>query len=104
MGYDLAIGSQRSGVTVFCGCLIVSASVVSAITPWLQFCWDVACWVWHHMICGVRVPDFAIRQEENWSKSNSCWAVSVETTERYLGCKQRLRNAVNDHMCLEPGT
>jgi hypothetical protein len=22
--------------------------------------------------------------------------VSVQTTERYLGCKQRLRNAVND--------
>ncbi len=28
--------------------------------------------------------------------------VSVETTERYLGCKQRLRNAVNDHIGLEP--
>lgn len=28
--------------------------------------------------------------------------VSVQTTERYLGCKQRLQNAVNDFMCLEP--
>jgi integrase len=28
--------------------------------------------------------------------------VSVETTERYLGCKQRLRIAVNDHIGLEP--
>ena len=28
--------------------------------------------------------------------------VSVETTERYLGCKQRLRSAVNDHIGLEP--
>jgi integrase len=28
--------------------------------------------------------------------------VSVETTERYLGCKQRLRGAVNDHIGLEP--
>jgi integrase len=28
--------------------------------------------------------------------------VSVQTTERYLGCKQRLRNAVNDHIGLEP--
>jgi integrase len=28
--------------------------------------------------------------------------VSVETTERYLGCKQRLRNAVNDKIGLEP--
>ena len=28
--------------------------------------------------------------------------VSVETTERNLGCKQRLRRAVNDHIGLEP--
>jgi site-specific recombinase XerD len=28
--------------------------------------------------------------------------VSVKTTERYLGCKQRLRNAVNDRIGLEP--
>jgi integrase len=28
--------------------------------------------------------------------------VSIETTERYLGCKQRLRNAVNDKIGLEP--
>jgi site-specific recombinase XerD len=28
--------------------------------------------------------------------------VSVQTTERYLGCKQRLQNAVNDHLGLEP--
>jgi site-specific recombinase XerD len=28
--------------------------------------------------------------------------VSVETTERYLGCKQRLRMAVNDKIGLEP--
>jgi site-specific recombinase XerD len=28
--------------------------------------------------------------------------VSVQTTERYLGCKQRLRNAVNDRLGLEP--
>jgi integrase len=28
--------------------------------------------------------------------------VSVQTTERYLGCKQRLRNAVNDNLGLEP--
>jgi hypothetical protein len=26
----------------------------------------------------------------------------VQTTERYLGCKQRLRNAVNDKLGLEP--
>lgn len=28
--------------------------------------------------------------------------VSVETTERYLGSKQKLRHAVNDTMGLEP--
>ncbi len=28
--------------------------------------------------------------------------VSVQTTERYLGCKQRLQNAVNDKIGLEP--
>jgi hypothetical protein len=28
--------------------------------------------------------------------------VSVETTERYLGFKQRLRHAVNDKIGLEP--
>jgi site-specific recombinase XerD len=28
--------------------------------------------------------------------------VSVETTERYLGCKQRLQRAVNDKIGLEP--
>jgi len=27
--------------------------------------------------------------------------VSVQTTERYLGCKQRLREAVNDKLGLE---
>jgi hypothetical protein len=30
--------------------------------------------------------------------------VSVQTTERYLGCKQWLRNAVNDNIGLEPAT
>src|SRR5215475_7683949 len=28
--------------------------------------------------------------------------MSVQTTERYLGCKQRLRNAVNDSIGIEP--
>ena len=28
--------------------------------------------------------------------------VSTQTTEQYLGCKQRLRNAVNDKIGLEP--
>jgi site-specific recombinase XerD len=28
--------------------------------------------------------------------------VSVQTTERYLGCKQRIRSAVNDRVGTEP--
>ena len=28
--------------------------------------------------------------------------VSIQTTERYLGCKQRLRAAVNDRLEIEP--
>ncbi len=32
----------------------------------------------------------------------TCASVSVQTTERYLGCKQRLRDAVNDRIGLEP--
>jgi hypothetical protein len=28
--------------------------------------------------------------------------VSVQTTERYLRCKQRLRNAVHDRLGIEP--
>lgn len=28
--------------------------------------------------------------------------VSVQTTERYLGCRQRIREAVNDHIDIEP--
>jgi site-specific recombinase XerD len=28
--------------------------------------------------------------------------VSVQTTERYLGCEQRFHNAVNDRIGLEP--
>lgn len=27
--------------------------------------------------------------------------VSVQTTERYLGCKQKIRDAVNDHIGIE---
>jgi hypothetical protein len=28
--------------------------------------------------------------------------VSIETTERYLGCKQRIQSAVNDRIGIEP--
>jgi integrase len=29
--------------------------------------------------------------------------VSIQTTERYLGCKQKLRITVNDRLGIEPG-
>jgi len=28
--------------------------------------------------------------------------ISIQTTERYLGCKQKLRCAVNDRLSIEP--
>jgi len=28
--------------------------------------------------------------------------VSIQTTEKYLGCKQRVRSAVNDRIGIEP--
>ena len=28
--------------------------------------------------------------------------VSIQTTERYLGCKQKVRDAVNDRMGIQP--
>ncbi|MGH9372249.1 MAG: tyrosine-type recombinase/integrase [Vicinamibacterales bacterium] len=30
--------------------------------------------------------------------------VSIQTTERYMGCKQKLRCAVNDRLGIEPGS
>jgi site-specific recombinase XerD len=30
--------------------------------------------------------------------------ISVQTTERYLGCRQRMRSAVNDRIGLEPSS
>ena len=39
---------------------------------------------------------------ENLSRFSSCFGhASVQTTERYLGCKQRLSLAVNDTLRLE---
>src|SRR5690242_17838574 len=38
-------------------------------------------------------------QVESWIRSDSFSGTSpVQTTERYLGCKQRIRGAVNDHI------
>ena len=37
----------------------------------------------------------------NWTRSSSA-GVSIQTTERYLGWKQKLRHAVNDQLEIEP--
>lgn len=53
--------------------------------------------VWHI------VSDSATPREENWSRSSSFWGhISIQTTERYLGCKQRTSSAVNDRIGIEP--
>jgi len=41
------------------------------------------------------------RWGENWSRFSSSGQGSVHTTERYLGCKQKIRRAVNDAIALE---
>jgi hypothetical protein len=44
------------------------------------------------------------RQEVNSNRSSFFLGTfSIETTERYLGCKQHFQNAVNDSIGLEPG-
>jgi hypothetical protein len=47
---------------------------------------------------GLAVPPAA-----SWSRSYSYWATSsVQTTERYLGCTQRIVSTVNDRIGIEP--
>ena len=43
----------------------------------------------------------AIWQAANWSRFNFYWHASVQTTERHVGYKQKLRHAVNDSIQLE---
>jgi hypothetical protein len=43
----------------------------------------------------------AISQVENLSKFSFLGHASVQTTERYLGCQQKLGHAVNDNLGLE---
>ena len=57
---------------------------------------------WHHMTFAGRVPGYVMRREENSNRSSFCLGVSIQTTERYLGCKQRIRSAVNDRIGIEP--
>jgi hypothetical protein len=46
---------------------------------------------------------------ETWARLEGSWQfllghVSVQTAEKYLGCKQRLRNVVNDRIGIEPNS
>jgi integrase len=55
------------------------------------------------MISVVPVPGCAIPLEANWNKIQFLLGHrSVETTERYLGSRQRLVHAVNDRLGIEP--
>jgi hypothetical protein len=52
--------------------------------------------------CVALALGYAIWQAENWSRFNFCSDTHrVQTTERYLGCKQKLSQAVNNNLGLE---
>ena len=49
------------------------------------------------------MPDFAAPPAANWNRFNFSWGhMSVQTTERYLGCTQRIACAVKDKIGIEP--
>ena len=55
------------------------------------------------MTCAAPVPGSAIQPVESLSRFSSCLGHrSVETTERYLGSRQRIVHAVNDKLGIEP--
>ena len=54
------------------------------------------------MICAAPALDYAILAGGELEQIQFLpWHASVQTTERYLGCKQRLSQAVNDNLGLE---
>jgi hypothetical protein len=58
---------------------------------------------WPRTICDARGPGCVTSPAANWTRSSSSSVqVSIQTTERYLGCKQKLRHAVNDRLGIEP--
>ena len=58
--------------------------------------------IWLRTISAARVLGSAILRVANWSRFSSSWvAPRSQTTERYLGCKQKLRHAVNDAIGLK---
>jgi hypothetical protein len=55
------------------------------------------------MTCAGHALDCAIRSGGELEQIQFLLGhVSIETTERYLGCKQRFQNAVNDAIGLDP--
>ena len=58
--------------------------------------------IWLYTTCVAPALGYAIWQAENWSRYQFLLGhASVQTTERYLGCKQKLSQAVNDNLGLE---
>jgi len=58
--------------------------------------------MWPFTTCVGPVLGYAIWRAENLSKFSFLLGhASVQTTERYLGCKQKLSEAVNDNLGLE---
>ena len=50
-----------------------------------------------------RTGRYSARSTRPDASGETACRVSIQTTERYLGCKQKLRIAVNDRLGIEPG-
>ena len=57
---------------------------------------------WPRTTCGAHAPVSATSRAVNDQIQFLLGHVSIQTTERYLGCKQKLRSAVNDRLGIEP--
>ena len=58
---------------------------------------------WPRTICGAPAPVSATSAGGELDQIQFLLGhVSIQTTERYLGCKQKLRIAVNDRLGIEP--
>jgi site-specific recombinase XerD len=62
----------------------------------------IGCGLRRAELVGLESEDFQIR-EEHWVIADLIGKGTVQTTEHYLGCKQRLSQAVNDNLGLEEG-